>query len=88
MHYSNFDPRVRSLVSGRPCKKCQMTASEKVRGKGWFTCKTCRMKLPNEAAAPETTQSQRCQNCTLQKQRGVQTCKKCGARIESARQDD
>eukprot|EP00971_Amphidinium_carterae_P078285 1548797-Amphidinium_carterae.2 len=86
MHYSNFDPKVRSLVAGVICKKCQTAVTEKARG--YFTCRTCGMKLPHKAAAPETRQFQRCQNCTQQKERGVQTCIKCGARIEGSRSND
>eukprot|EP00971_Amphidinium_carterae_P282358 5605565-Amphidinium_carterae.1 len=66
MHYSNFDSKVLSVVAGVICKKCQASVTEKARG--YFTCKTCEMKLPHEAAAPATTRPQRCQNCTLQKQ--------------------
>eukprot|EP00971_Amphidinium_carterae_P219777 4363369-Amphidinium_carterae.1 len=45
------------------------------------------MKLPHEAAAPATTRSQHCQNCTLQKVHGMQTCIKCGAKIEGSKPD-
>eukprot|EP00971_Amphidinium_carterae_P009687 191109-Amphidinium_carterae.1 len=88
MHYSNFDPVVRSLVAGVVCKKCQATAAEKVRGRDWFTCRTCELKLPMQARAPATNRSQRCQNCTLQKEHGVQTCTKCGAKIKGSRQEN
>eukprot|EP00971_Amphidinium_carterae_P267443 5304872-Amphidinium_carterae.1 len=75
MHYSNFDPSVRTLVNGRVCKKCQTTAAEKARCWGWFICRACHLKLPHQAAAPAKDLSERCQNCTQEKESATQTCR-------------
>ena len=62
------------------CKDCQLKVSgkDKRTRKGWFSCRACKESLPSSAA--HKGDRQHCLNCTTStmKEKGVQTCKKCG----------
>eukprot|EP00971_Amphidinium_carterae_P239477 4754182-Amphidinium_carterae.3 len=81
-------PAVRSLTTGVVCKNCQSSVAGKKWAQGWFTCRGCGMRLPNEAGGSTTGTTgtmKHCQNCGIKKQWGTQTCKKCGAKFEGTR---
>eukprot|EP00971_Amphidinium_carterae_P020538 404651-Amphidinium_carterae.1 len=71
----NFEPAVLSLTAGTVCKKGRGA----VGGKKWGWCA---LRLPNEEGNNTQERSQYCQNCARNKQRSVQTCKKCRAKID------
>eukprot|EP00971_Amphidinium_carterae_P081221 1606683-Amphidinium_carterae.1 len=53
------------MTTGVVCKKCQTSVAGKKWAQGWFTCRGCGMRLPNEAG----------ENCGIKKQSGTLTCK-------------
>eukprot|EP00971_Amphidinium_carterae_P134931 2673695-Amphidinium_carterae.1 len=81
-HKSNFEVAMRSLTAGIVCKKCQAGAGG--RKWGWFTCRAqgCGLRLPKQASGNPSGKLQYCQNCSHNKQRGQQTCRRCGAKID------
>eukprot|EP00971_Amphidinium_carterae_P240516 4774802-Amphidinium_carterae.2 len=58
-------------IRWRHCKK-----------RGWFTCRGFGSRLPKQAGGNTVGQARHCQNCCHNKQCGIQTCMKRGAKIE------